>query len=131
MLKKIIVTSALLLCSNSLFALDCNNIHTSLESVTCAQNDFEKSDKKLNALYKQLMSMQDTEYKALIKKGQLAWIKFKEADCEVAAYPTRGGSVQPTIRFLCLKDRTDKRIAELKELVNCEEGNLSCLSVTK
>lgn len=131
MLKKIIVTSALVLCSTNLFALDCNNIRTSLESATCAQNDFEASDKELNALYKQLMSLQNAEYRSLTKKAQLAWIKFKEADCEVEAYPTEGGSVQPTIRLLCLKDKTDKRIAELKERVNCEKGKLNCLSVTK
>lgn len=121
MLKKIIVTSALLLCSNSLFALDCEIAQVGLEGFLCAEKHFKVSDKKLNALYKQLIPILDTEEKkALIKQAQLAWIQFKEADCQFSAEdnPAFVGGAQSVAYFNCLKDKTDARIAELKIILD-------------
>lgn len=121
-----VITTATIISTHTL-ALECNNAITEGDLRECAMRNLKKSEKKLEILYKKLMSKGDTKYKTLVKKSEISWIKFKENECEVQAYPTNGGSMQPTIRLMCLQDKTEKRIIELKDLVNCKEGEVTCL----
>ena len=87
---------------------------TQAELTMKAHNDYQKSDKELNKVYKQLLSNLDETEKALLIKAQKDWIKFRDSHCEFEAQEYDGGSMQPMVHSICLKERTEERIEDLK-----------------
>jgi len=67
---------------------------TSIES--CVAENFKKADRELNAVYRQTIDRVATSYKAApelrtellskLKSAQIAWIKFRDANCAVFAF---------------------------------------------
>lgn len=80
--------------------------------------DFEKSDRELNAVYKQVHTGLNDESREKLKAAQRAWIAFRDAEAEFRAdRVARGGSIYSMILFEEKKRLTDIRIKELKELL--------------
>src|SRR5215813_2126421 len=89
------VTATLLLTGVPALSQDkkdpCANPQTQLEMNECQGKEYRKADAELNAVYKQLMSKLDDEgEKAALKNAQLAWIKFRDANCDFEAYLNKG-----------------------------------------
>ena len=80
-----------------------------------AQDAFQKADDQLNVVYKKLLAAQpDDIAKAKLKKAQLDWIAFRDANADFAADANRGGSLAP-LQYSSSQEATTKaRIAELQ-----------------
>jgi uncharacterized protein YecT (DUF1311 family) len=92
----------------------------------CAGMDFNKSDAKLNALYKTMMSKYDAANGALLKTSERAWIAYRDASCDFETNGTVGGTINPMMDTMCKTTKTDARIKELDAQLHCPEGNLDC-----
>lgn len=92
----------------------------------CADIEYDKADKDLNAAYKQLRTKMsdwdksaDEESKGAVDAlvaAQRAWVAFRDANCEVAGFQARGGTMESMLISSCLADMSTKRAAELREL---------------
>ncbi|HEY5337452.1 MAG TPA: lysozyme inhibitor LprI family protein [Rhizomicrobium sp.] len=92
----------------------------------CAGMDFQKSDAKLNALYKTLMTKYDAPNGALLKSAEKAWLAYRDAECAYETNLTVGGTINPMMDTMCRTTKTDARVKELNAQLHCEEGDLSC-----
>src|SRR3954466_3505594 len=96
----------------------CDNAQTQAEMNECQGREYKKADTALNAVYKQLMTKLDDEgERTALKVAQVAWIKFRDADCEFAAYQNKGGTIYPLIYDGCLTTLTQQRTKQLRELL--------------
>ena len=85
----------------------------------CAGDAYERADKALNAQWRQVLAQYDDPgAKKLLLESQRAWLKYRDAQCEAAAYDNRGGSIWPLINSGCLASLTRQRTQELKELID-------------
>ena len=115
------ITSGLLtlvLCG-AVFAQDqkkdpCANAQTQLEMNMCWGNQYKVADAELNAAYREFAAKLNAEETAQLKAAQLAWIKFRDANCEFVADAYKGGTIRPMIAAMCLADVTSARTSELK-----------------
>jgi uncharacterized protein YecT (DUF1311 family) len=90
----------------------CPNALTQFEINQCAGEQFRKADKKLNVVYKRIMSKLNPTDRANLKAAQRAWLKYRSSHCW-AERQFHGGSLAPTDEAFCLQDLTDARIREL------------------
>ena len=97
----------------------CDNAQTQVELNECQAREYKKADAALNTVYKQLMAKIDDEgERTALKNAQLAWIKFRDADCEFEAYQNKGGTIYPLIYDGCLTTLTRARTKELNDLLH-------------
>jgi len=79
---------------------------------------YEKADKELNLVYKQVIGTMSELDKTTLKTDQRKWIKIKESSCKKEAAEYEGGSMYDMIYHDCLARKTKKRITELKKMLN-------------
>ncbi|WP_414163382.1 lysozyme inhibitor LprI family protein [Superficieibacter sp. BNK-5] len=125
-MKRMTLLMASLLVSIPAFADNCDNASTQLEMNQCSAQQYQAADKKLNETWNSALSRAQAPQKELLKKAQQKWIALRDADCELIASGTEGGSVQPLIHNQCLTEKTEERNAWLGSMLQCEEGDLSC-----
>ncbi|MBS0408464.1 MAG: DUF1311 domain-containing protein [Proteobacteria bacterium] len=65
--------------------------------------------------------------RAALRRSQRAWLAYREADCAYQAAGARGGSAWPMLVADCKADRTETRVNDLKQQVECQEGDLACV----
>ena len=107
--------------------VDCENATTQMEMNICAGRDYQEADDELNAAYRKAVAAAETmdgELKDMdeqlvgavdaLKRGQRAWIGYRDGQCDLAGFEARGGSMEPMLVSGCLADLTRKRTAELK-----------------
>lgn len=106
--------------------IDCSKAEAQMEMNYCADKDYAAADKALNAqwtLTKKAAAVADSYREKAeqagektLLKSQRAWIEYRDATCEVAGYPMRGGTGEPYLVLVCLRSVTEARTAELREL---------------
>ncbi|MCG8367538.1 MAG: lysozyme inhibitor LprI family protein [Pseudanabaenales cyanobacterium] len=94
---------------------NCNNPQTQLEMNLCAKAWFEQEDAKLNQFYQDLKATLSSEKQSDLITAELAWLDFRDANCDFEASQVEGGSMQPTLYFSCLAELTRDRTAELQQ----------------
>jgi uncharacterized protein YecT (DUF1311 family) len=90
---------------------------TQLDMNDDAIRAYEKADKELNVLYKQVIGKMSEQEKTNLKTAQRKWIKMKESSCTKEAAEYEGGSMYAMIYHDCLAIKTKKRITELKKML--------------
>jgi len=82
----------------------------------CAGEAFQRADAALNAEWAKVMAAYkgDKDAEKLLLDGQRAWLKYRDAQCQMAAYDSIGGSIWPLINSGCLADLTRRRTRELQ-----------------
>lgn len=97
---------------------ECENAMDTATMNMCAARDLEVADEKLNEVYKELVvKFEQSEAKGIKKKlveAQRAWIMFRDAECELYAFSSSGGSIHTLQLSGCLLDETEKRTAVLQ-----------------
>ena len=103
-----------------------------LASPTMAQNqhelnqqaaaDFQKADKELNVVYKQLMKKLEGKVKQRLIDSQIIWVKFRDTEADARGLIFEGGSAQPLLYEGARARLTEKRVVELKEWLRDAEG---------
>ena len=92
----------------------CADAQSQTEMNICWGKQYKAADAELNAAYREFTSKLNAEESAQLKTAQLAWIKFRDANCEFVADQYKGGSMRPMIAAMCLADVTSARASELK-----------------
>ncbi|MEH2256882.1 lysozyme inhibitor LprI family protein [Nostoc sp.] len=95
--------------------LNCNNPQTQAAINECTKLSYQNADKKLNQVYQQLVSTLERPRKQKLIAAQLAWIKFRDTNCEFERSKYEGGSIAPSIYFGCLENTTKLRTQQLQE----------------
>ena len=87
----------------------------------CAGQAAKVSDRKLNQVYRQVrVNYKGTSQETRLVTAQLAWMKFRDAECAVAAGRYEGGSMAPMAYAGCVDRLTQQRTQDLKGYL--EEG---------
>ena len=108
-----------LLASSHVFAQDqkkdpCAEAQSQTEMNICWGKEYKAADAQMNVAYRDFTAKLSPEETAQLKTAQLAWIKFRDANCEFVADAYTGGSSRPMIAAMCLADVTSARTSELK-----------------
>lgn len=98
----------------------CIFAQTQAEMSQTAINDYKKVDSELNKVYKEAFKNITTNEKKLLIIAQKNWILFRDSKCKFEAEQFDGGSIQPLIKYTCLKETTEARIEDLKLIVSRE-----------
>ena len=84
----------------------------------CAGEAFERADRELNRHWREITDhYDDAASKKLLLEAQRAWLKYRDAQCELTALDSRGGSMWPMVISGCRADLTRQRNAELADLL--------------
>jgi uncharacterized protein YecT (DUF1311 family) len=95
--------------------INCDRPQGDAQVRTCIQLRYETSDKRMNEVYKQLISSLSEEERAILTEAQLGWIKLRDQTCEFEVYKNRGGSGYGGFLNECLDRMTKQRTAELEQ----------------
>lgn len=107
--------------------LDCKRPQLTQASMTqCAGEAFSATDKELNKIYNTLMAKYNASNGALLKKAEIAWLAYRNAECQYETSPSEGGSIYSMVVTQCWQEKTKARIKELTAQLECEEGDLAC-----
>jgi uncharacterized protein YecT (DUF1311 family) len=112
---------------------NCSEPKAQQEMNWCAAQDFHKADAALNVQWKKTaaeMKRRDADqgkptdgrpgnHTALLA-AQRAWLKFRDAHCDLEGYPFRGGSMEPLLVSTCRTALTQARTKQLEDLVEVE-----------
>jgi uncharacterized protein YecT (DUF1311 family) len=108
--------------------IDCENAMAQQDMNACAYRDFEAADAELNETWKEARKAAkelDAELSEELKgadkallAAQRAWIGYRDAQCEIAGFEARGGSMEPMLVSGCLAELTRARTKELKAFVS-------------
>ncbi|MCV0395641.1 MAG: lysozyme inhibitor LprI family protein [Rhizobiaceae bacterium] len=94
----------------------------------CAEQAYKSADAELNALYREIEQRlgADRDARHLLVGAERAWVAFRDAECTFASSGVDGGSAYPMVQSMCLGELTRKRGEELRQYLDCEEGDVSC-----
>lgn len=105
---------------------NCKEPQTQADMTICAGKDYEKADKELNVAYQKLRKLLIERDKAADADGkgatdalvtaQRSWVAFRDANCALAGFQARGGSMEPMLISSCLAETSGKRAEELRQL---------------
>jgi len=94
--------------------LNCENPQDQLQINRCAGLSYERADKKLNQLYRQLLPKLSSARRQKLITAQQAWVKFRDTSCEFEESAYEGGSIAPTIVAVCWEKLTLQRTQEIQ-----------------
>ena len=75
--------------------VDCKTAKVQMELNYCADRDFKSADRKLNAVYRKLLSNSDSKEQALLKAAERNWIDYRDSECALETAGSAGGRVDP------------------------------------
>jgi uncharacterized protein YecT (DUF1311 family) len=99
----------------------CADAQSQAEMNMCWGKEYKAADAELNKTYQDFMSKLDESEKVQLKSAQLAWLKYRDANCEFVADQYKGGTMRPMIAAICLADVTNARVNELKSQIKDRE----------
>lgn len=123
-----------LLCSvlacAAVFAYSGNESYAATQSDMnqAANADYKKADARLNKVYREVLNKLEASQKTDLKAAQNAWIQYRDLDCKFQSSGAQGGSIQAMLIAGCLTDKTQARADELNTLLQCKEGDVSCVT---
>ncbi|MFL6229936.1 MAG: lysozyme inhibitor LprI family protein [Pyrinomonadaceae bacterium] len=93
----------------------CGKYDTQAEAGECAYKEYQAADAELNKAYNQLAAQLDADGRTHLKEAELAWISYRDKNCEYESSFYLGGTMRPMIESFCLARMTKARSAELRE----------------
>jgi uncharacterized protein YecT (DUF1311 family) len=95
----------------------CPGAHTQFDLNRCAALARDRADAELNKAYQQLMKITSGAERAKLRAAQLAWIRFRDAQCDYESIGNKGGSIYPMVASFCLAGVTNDRTKRLQEII--------------
>lgn len=92
----------------------CDAVLATDRLVQCLGEEHSEADAQLNATYNQLRAKLDQDGKGLLKQAQVAWLSYRDRDCEFQASAVAGGQAYQPTYITCQTEKTTQRIGELK-----------------
>jgi uncharacterized protein YecT (DUF1311 family) len=99
----------------------CADAQSQAEMNMCWGKEYKAADAKMNKTYQDFMSKLDESEKMQLKNAQLAWLKYRDTNCDFVADQYKGGTMRPMIAAICLADVTNARVNELKSQIKDRE----------
>ena len=99
----------------------CADAQSQAEMNMCWGKEYKAANAKLNKIYQDFMSKLDESEKVQLKNAQLAWLKYRDANCDFVADQYKGGTMRPMIAAMCLAEVTNARVNELKSQIKDRE----------
>ena len=115
-MKSVTIFLVLLMFSKLCSALECDDNLNKDVLDDCLTERLSSSDKALNSSYEKLKNKLSKERKVTLKSSQLAWLKYRENDCDIEASSLQGPGAYNTAYLACMIDSTNQRIARLNYL---------------
>ncbi|MEO9061126.1 MAG: lysozyme inhibitor LprI family protein [Nitrosospira sp.] len=109
------------------FAQDCASPVTQADLGRCAHEEFLVATEAYAVSYKTLAESLAQKPRNQLRRTQKAWIHYRTAACDFESGATEGGSVQDMVKWQCATRMTRARTEELVRLINCPEGDVSCV----
>lgn len=103
----------------------CNSAITQTELNECSYEEYEAADRALNQAYQSLTEQISLPAQEALTTAELAWIEFRDSDCQFVRSQYAGGSIEPLIYHSCLTERTKTRTDELTSTASTQTGNRS------
>ena len=127
MFRKVLLCSVLA-CTAIFSSVSTNSYaQTQSDMNQAASTDYKKVDAHLNKVYREVFNKLGASQQADLKAAQNAWIQFRDLDCKFQSSGSEGGSIHSMVVAGCLTDKTQARINELNTLLQCKEGDPSCV----
>ena len=95
----------------------CPNAATQPDLNRCAARARDRADAELNKVYRQLMNNTSGTERGKLRAAQLAWLKFRDAQCDYESVGNKGGSIYPMVFSFCLAGVTKARVEQLQEIL--------------
>lgn len=107
----------------------CAKATTQMEITSCLELEAQKSEAQLTTLYQKIQKairakmaaedgyMKEYRGRALekLRAAQLAWRRYRDAQCGAEEQQNEGGTIAPSIHAGCMKDLADRRLDELQK----------------
>lgn len=95
----------------------CAEAMTTVEMRECLNKRYKQVDDALNHLYQQLLSQLSKTRQTKLREAQQAWMLFRDKSAAFVASETEGGTMQPLVSLSVLVSMTERRVVELKDLL--------------
>ena len=92
----------------------------------CAYEDFLSASAQYASSSREYAGRLTNAQQGLFRRSQSAWIAYRTAACKFESSALQGGSAQAMSNWQCASRMTRARAAEVVNLSNCKEGDLSC-----
>lgn len=115
--------TALTALSTTAWADPCVTQANMQEMNTCASQQYEAADARLNEAYSALKAALPAENapgvagpspRMALRDAQRVWITFRDADCAAQTQIYAGGSIETLMHLVCMRQRTEQRTRELQ-----------------
>ncbi len=103
--------------------VNCSKPRGTPEINYCAQKSYEAADKRLNEVYKKVVSGLNADQKNKLVDIQLTWIKFRDASCDFETYQSRNGTGYIAFLSECKERLTKQRTADLEKYLSLRSGS--------
>jgi uncharacterized protein YecT (DUF1311 family) len=94
--------------------IDCANPTSNIEYKECAYRAYVSADKKLNQVYRQVVSTLAGKEKQHLIDAELAWIEYRDSNCDFEIYQSLGGTGYGGFLSNCRERMTNARTQELQ-----------------
>jgi uncharacterized protein YecT (DUF1311 family) len=88
-----------------------------IEMNQCLEKAYAETDLQMNKVYQELQ--RGLLQPAPLRKAQIAWLRYRDLQCEFQVPKEWEGSSVPYSRNACRIDLTEKRLFDLKQIVPC------------
>ncbi len=109
---------------------DCEN-GSQMELNMCAYNDFQKADDALNKLWPEVkkfaadgdadLDKAQQGYAKALLASQRSWLSYRDGQCELYGFQSRGGSMESMLVSGCKARMTKDRVKELKDIMAVDQ----------
>ncbi len=112
-------------------AVACKSDGNQAQLNACAAQDFEAATAEYAKAYRTLSQSVGNQRRQLLRQAQTEWIQYRVKACEFERSGVAGGSVAPMVDAQCQARMTRERTADLQRLMECKEGDVSCVRPSK
>lgn len=122
-MHKIILDLILGVASTFAMANNCDKARNTYDDIYCTNKIYASADADLNKNYQQLRLKLDETQQKILKKSQLAWIRYRDAECT----DDQQVSVDVQCRLSTTQERNHWLLERLRECqtVGCKTTRLS------
>ncbi len=107
----------------------CPGAQSQMDITSCWEDLAKKADAHLNVVYQKVQKairakivqeegpLKGYRERALekLKAAELAWIHYREVECDAVEQQNEGGSIAPSIHAGCMKELADRRADDLQK----------------
>lgn len=98
--------------------IDCRNANSTVEINYCAGESYKAADRRLNQVYRQLISTLRGEEKTKLIDAQETWIQYRDRNCSFETFGNRGGTGYSAFLSGCLERLTKQRTSDFEQFMN-------------